>query len=187
MSRRILTHGVRVDPDERRVRVLLEGAADSAHRLQCRVSPDGSADPGHGADQARGPLAHQRVVAANRDGELAIARVLVNALRDLLVDLEGVEYGARPTCGQPHVLGPNPQRERRLRTLLTSRGFLRMPMSGSGLSDTSDDETSVSAPAKSTFQPRFCASDSRVVSAAASRGVHRGRDAPRCRPRGPTR
>lgn len=41
------------------------------------------------------------------------------------------------------------------RTFDTRRGFLSLPMSGSGVSDTRG-ETSVSAPAKSTFHPRYC-------------------------------
>ena len=55
------TYSVRVNPDQARLWVSLEGARDGAHG--------------------------ERVVAAKGDGELATARVLIHALGQLLRDL----------------------------------------------------------------------------------------------------
>lgn len=60
------------------------------------------------------------------------------------------------------------QWEQHERTFDTRRGFLSLPMSGSGVSDTRG-ETSVSAPAKSTFHPRSCGGASAVSQRSARR------------------
>lgn len=94
---------------------------------------------------------YERVVTPEGYSQLALRGMRVDALSNLLVDLRS--EGTRGRCASV------PRSNRREsaaeeRTLDTSLGFLSLPMSGSGPSLVRGAE-SVSAPAKSTFQPRF--------------------------------
>lgn len=69
-----------VDPDEGRLRVLLEGSRDGPHSLSYISS----------AEDLQRELkvqTHERVVASKGDRELALARVGVDTLSELLGDL----------------------------------------------------------------------------------------------------
>lgn len=83
------THGVRVDPDQSRVGVSLESAGDGSHRLQTHISVKKRGQKKDKGDRIKEPT-DERVVAAESDGQLSLARVSVNALGHLLVDLRAV-------------------------------------------------------------------------------------------------
>ena len=87
-------------------------------------------------------VTYQRVVTTKSDSKLSLARVLIDALEQFLVDLVGAD-----SCQLKWRY-----EYRRFERLAfdTRRGFLSLPMSGSGVPSLTSEVERASAPLKST-------------------------------------